>query len=129
LGKQTHLVRRDACTQHRPDYGRINIIRQNRQIVRIKRDVFLETAVLMVQMVRALHAVLLCSSKTELASATDTTRESDAHQPADVQIRATAWTQGDDAADTFVAADVGEFDLRDGVAVWAGCGAVFGVEV
>ena len=85
----------------------------------------------MVEVVRALDAVLLRTGKTELAPPTDAAREADPDQPADFQaipvrdVRA----QCDDLPDPLVAADVRQLDFCYRVAIGAGGCAGFGVEV
>ena len=74
--------------------------------------------------------MLLLSSKAELAASTDARREADADELADVDRGVgDVGTEGDDAADAFVPADVGELDGCDGVPVGAGGDAGFGVKV
>ena len=80
-------------------------------------------------MVRALDAVLLLAGKTELAPPTDTALEADADVLANLDIVAAAGAESDDAADAFVAAEVGKFDVENGFAVWTSGGAGLGVEV
>lgn len=85
----------------------------------------------MMQVISTLHTILFRPRKAEFTASTDPTREPDADQPAEFQpvgVRDVG-TECDDLADPFVAADVGEFDLCYGVAVWTGCCAGFGVEV
>jgi len=85
----------------------------------------------MMQMIRTRDAVLLSTSKAELAPPTDPARESDSDQSANFQPSAMLyiWTERDNSADSFVAPDVREFDLGDGVTVWSSCGARFGMQI
>ncbi|KAL1970006.1 hypothetical protein VTN77DRAFT_6411 [Rasamsonia byssochlamydoides] len=125
-----YLISCHPRTQHRPNHPWINIIRQDSQIIRIQSDILLETAILMMEMVRTSNAVLLDASEAKLAPTTDPAREADSYQAADAEILAvTPRSQRDDPPDAFVSAHVREFDLRYGIAVCAGGGAVFGVEV
>lgn len=115
----THLISRQTRTKHRPHNLRINIIRQNRQVIRIERDILLKRPILVVKMVRTRNAVLLRTRKTELAPSTDAAREPDPYQPADFQARGVRDIRAkrDHPADTFVAAHVWQFDLCYRVAV------------
>jgi hypothetical protein len=82
-------------------------------------------------MIRTRNAVLLSPSKTELASSTDPTREPDPDQPTHFQSSAMLdiGTESNHSADSFVATDVGQFDLRDGVTIWSSRGAGFGMQI
>lgn len=126
---RTNLISSQTRTKHRPHNNRINIPRQNRQIIPIQHHKLLKTPILMMQMVRPRHTILLRARETELATATHAAGELDAHEVAYCEIGLAVGAEGDDAADAFVAADVGEFDGGDGGSVGAGGGAVFGVEV
>lgn len=82
----------------------------------------------MMQVIRLLRTMLLLASQTELASSTDPARESDSDECAEFDVVA-AWAECDDAPDTFVAADVGEFDGCYRFAVSTGGCAGFGVKI
>jgi hypothetical protein len=126
---ESHFISRHASTQHRANQLGIDIVGQDGQIIRIQRDIFLETTILMMQMVGALHAVLLRTRETEFASATDATCEPDADQASDAKIVTTAGTQSDDSADSFVTTDVRQLDVGNGLAVCSGGDTLFGVQV
>lgn len=79
----SHLVCSHPRAQHRPDHLGIRVIRKDRQVSRIEGDVLLKTPILMVQMVCALDAVLLCPSQAEFALSAHATREPDANEAAD----------------------------------------------
>ena len=93
----------------------------------------------MVQVVRRFRrsdaiagAVLLVACQARGAAPADTRAEADADQGAEADcwvVLGQTVTEGDDAGDAFVAADVREFDGCDGRAVGAGGGAGGGVEV
>lgn len=83
----------------------------------------------MVKMIRALSAVLLCTSQTEFASSTDSTQETDSDQAAEFHAFAAVGTEFDDTTDTFVATDVWEFDVCDGGSSGTCGGAGFSMQV
>ena len=124
-----YLVSGQTRAEHRPHRHRVNVIRQQRQVPGVQGDVLLKAAVLVVQMVGALDAVLLCASKAKLAPAAHTAGEPDADVAADFDVVVAARAESDDAANAFVAADVRELDLGDGFAVWARRNAGLGVEI
>jgi hypothetical protein len=105
-GEETNLVRRDAGTENGSDDGGIDILGQDGEIICIQGDILLETAVFVVQVVRAADAMLLLAGQTELAAATDATGKADADEVPDVDIRRTAGAESDDPTDALVAADV-----------------------
>lgn len=126
---EANLISRDSSTQHRPNELRIHIIRQNGQIIRIQSNILLETTIFMMKMIRALSAVLLCTSQTEFASSTDPTQESDSDQAAEFHAFAAVGAEFDDTADAFVATDVREFDVGDGGSLCTCGGAGFSMQV
>lgn len=73
--------------------------------------------------------MLLRSRQAEFAAPTYAAGESHADELADKDVGRGVLTEGDDAGDAFVTADVGKFDGGDGVAVGSGGGAFLGVEV
>lgn len=83
----------------------------------------------MMQMIRALSTMLFLARQAELAASTDSTGEAHADQTADFDVVGAARSDGDDAPDTFVAADVREFDFCDGCSVAVHCSPGLGVEV
>jgi len=87
----------------------------------------------MVQMVRRRSvAVLLRPRQAVLAAPTDAAAEADADEFADADAGVglcLSWAQRDDPPDAFVPADVRQLDCCDGLAVGAGSGAGFGVQV
>jgi hypothetical protein len=126
---EPNLIRRDSSTQHRSNELGVHIIRQDGQIIRIQSDILLKTTIFMMKMIRALSAVLLCTSQTELASSTDSTQESDSNQATELHAFAAVGTQFDDTADAFVATDVWEFDVCDGGSLGTCGGAGFSMQV
>jgi hypothetical protein len=60
----------------------------------------------MMQMIRALSTMLFLARQAELAAPTDSTGEAHADQTTDFDVVGAAGPDGDDAPDTFVAADV-----------------------
>lgn len=113
----SRLVRRQSSAQNWSHDSRIDVIWQKGKVARVQSDVLLKAAVLMVQVIRAFHAVLLRSGQTELAAPADPTCESDAHETAELDVVATARSQCDDLSDSLVPADVREFDVCYRVAV------------
>lgn len=83
----------------------------------------------MVKMVCALDAVLLSPSQAEFTSSTYATRKPDTDEATDAEFLAASGTQGDDTPDALVATDVGQFDLRDGIAIRSGGCSVLCVEI
>lgn len=84
----------------------------------------------MVEVVGRVETVLFLTGKAPFAAAADAAGESDADELADVScVWGDVGSEGDDARDTFVAADVGEFDVGDGGAFVGGGGALFGMEI
>lgn len=83
----------------------------------------------MMQMIGTLNTMLFLTSQAELAAPTNSTSKSHADQTADLYVVGAAGPDGNDAPDTFVAADVWEFDFCNGRSVTAHCFAEFGVEV
>lgn len=76
--------------------------------------------------------VLLRTCQAVRTATTDTTREPDPNESSEADRWVSLWkasAEFDDAADAFVPADVWEFDVCDGVAVWAGGGAAGCVQV
>ena len=67
----------------------------------------------MVQMVRALDAMLFLASQTEAASPADSTGEPDTDVCADFDVFVHPGAQGDDAADAFVTSHMRQFDVCD----------------
>jgi hypothetical protein len=77
--RKTCLISRQPRTKDWAHNLRIYIIRKNRQIIRIERNILLKAAILMVEMVGTLNAVLLRTGKTKLAPPTDAARKPDPH--------------------------------------------------
>ena len=128
----THLVSGQACAKHRPHNLHIYILRQHSQIGQIQDTPLLKAAVTVVQVVDGAWAVLLAARGAEIALVAHRRQEADADGGADLDGGRGGCGVGPelyDAADAFMAADVREFDVRDGLAVWARGGAACGVEV
>lgn len=125
----TYLISRQPSTEYRPHNDRINIIRQHSQIIRVKSNIFLKAAILMMQMIRTLHAILFRPRKTKLAPSTNPTRETNPNKPTNLNTSSVRdiRTQRDNPSDSLVATDVRQFYLRDRVPIWSGCGAGSGV--
>jgi hypothetical protein len=118
------LVGGQSCAENGSNGDGVDVVWQERQITGIKRDVLLEASIFMVEVIRALDAVLFCSGKTELAPPADAACKADANKTPNLDVvTINARTQGDDTANALVAPDVRQFDLRDGLAVGTGCGA------
>lgn len=118
------LVRGQPCAENRPDGDWVDVVWQQRQVTGIKRDVLLKAPIFMVEVIRALDAVLLRAGETELAPTADSACKADANKAPNLDVvTVDARTQGDDTANALVAPDVRQFDLRDGLAVGTGCGA------
>lgn len=83
----------------------------------------------MVQMIGALYAVLLHSRQTELASPAYATDKSDTNESPDFQVSPASWAQFDNPPNAFVSADMGQFDVCDGLAISTACGTVLCMEV
>ena len=71
INASTNLVSRQTRTEHGPNNCWIHVLWQNRQIIHVERDVFLETAIFMVQVVRGFGAMLFFPSHTELTLSAD----------------------------------------------------------
>ena len=83
------------------------------------------------QMIRLLLAVLFAIGGAIFAFVADAGDEADAHEGAlfDFICGLGVGSKGYDATDAFMAANVREFDLGDGLAIGAGRGAVLGVQI
>ena len=74
--------------------------------------------------------MLFRTSKTELAPTADSACKADADITPNLDVvTVNARTQGDDPANAFVAPNVRQFDLRDGLAVGTGRGAELRMKV
>ena len=124
-----YLVGSQSGAQHRADSDGINVVRQKGQVARVQGNVLLKAAVFMVQMVRASGAVLLGAGEAKLAPPADAAGEADAHETAHLDVRVDAGTQRNNASDALVSADMGQLDVEDWLAVWAGRDARLRVEV
>lgn len=82
----TYFVGSQSSTQDRSNDDRIDIIRQQSEIASVQGDVFLEASVFMMQVVRALDAMLLLTSQTKIASSANSTRKPDADILANLDI-------------------------------------------
>lgn len=91
----------------------------------------METTVLVVKVVGRVDAVLFSPGHAVLAFVADAGGESNAYQRAQLEVVGgfDVGTKGHDASYAFVATDVWEFDVGDGLAVGAGGCPCFGVEV
>ena len=72
-----YLVSRHARTQYGPYGLGINVLRQHCQILRVQHTILLETAVLMVQVISSLGAMLLPIRSAEVAFMADAREEAD----------------------------------------------------
>ena len=124
-----YVVSGHAGAKHRPNDLRINVIWQDRQIICIQHNVFLETAILVEQVICAVSTVLLLARQTEFTAPTDSTRKSNPNQIADLDVFCTAGTQAHDSSNTLMATNMWELISGDRVAVCTNGGASFGVEV
>lgn len=73
----------------------------------------------MVQVIRALDAVLLFPGETKFAPAADTTCESDADKLPKLDLLAYTRPESYDSAHAFVAAYVRQFDVENGTPICA----------
>ena len=84
------------------------------------------------KMIRCFDAMLFLAGQAELAAPADARGEADADQHAHIDIGrlvVNTWTERDDTSNSFVAADVWEFDVYNGSAGGGCCGSAGGVEV
>ncbi|KAL2809685.1 hypothetical protein BJX63DRAFT_347166 [Aspergillus granulosus] len=109
-------------TENRSDDHWINIIGQDRHTLRIKSDVLLEIAVFMVKMIRAFRA-RQNSRRLQIRCG-----ESDSNADSDFQAGAAAWTQGCNASNTFMSADLNGADLCNSGPIRSRSSAVLCVE-
>jgi hypothetical protein len=68
----------------------------------------------MMEVIRALNAMLLLSSQAKVASSADPTRKSDTNILANFDILIYSRAQSDDAANTLVSSHMGQFDIANG---------------
>jgi hypothetical protein len=73
----------------------------------------LEASIFVVQMIRALDAMLFLASQTEAAAPADATGKPDADICADLDVFVHPGAQGDDTANALMASYVREFDVGD----------------
>jgi len=125
----TDFVRCKPSAENRSNNDRVDILRQDGEIICVQSDVLLETAVFMMQVIRTLNAVLLLAGEAELATSADATCKADADQITDLDVVGASFTLDHDPAYTLVTSDVRKFDLGNRIAVWAGGSARLGVEI
>ena len=91
----------------------------------------LKASIFMVQMVCRVATVLVSATDTILAFMADSRKEADAYQRAYLKLVGGrhVWTKLHHATDTFMPANMRQFDVSDWLAIWS-CGCTsFGMEV
>lgn len=69
------------------------------------------------QMICAFDTMLLFTCETKFAPATDATNKANTNKLTNLDVVADAWSKSNDAADTFVASDMGQLDVQYRTAV------------
>lgn len=108
---QTDLVRRQPRTQDRSDHSRIDVVWKSGEVIGIQRYVFLEAAILVMEMIRRIGAVLFCSSQAILALSAYSAPKSDTNIVSKLDTRIAVLANLNDAPNAFMASNMWKFDV------------------